>query len=197
VKPGDLQQFAASGALGALDAQDAAMFEGLAARPEFRDEVRAFRETMTAAVVARVQPRVPPVGVRERLLERVRATPQRPPPPVASRGFDYVLDSPEGWQATPFEGTEVKVLASNAPENYRVVLVRLAPGTTFPRHIHAAGPEECFIVSGDLLTDGRTLGPGDYIHAPSGTDHAPVKSERGCVLLIVEPVDGAEIPTVI
>lgn len=95
---------------------------------------------------------------------------------------------------TPIPGLKLKILSVNEREGYRVVLAQLAPGARFPRHIHKTGPEELFIVSGDLETEGRTLRAGDFLHAESGTDHGGLCSPHGCVALLVEPVGGPEIP---
>jgi quercetin dioxygenase-like cupin family protein len=63
------------------------------------------------------------------------------------------------------------------------MLVRMAPGTSFPAHVHN-GPEECFVLQGDLTIGPATMATGDYQYAPPGSSH-PVQSTRGgCVLLL-------------
>ncbi len=67
---------------------------------------------------------------------------------------------------------------------YQVVLAELAAGARFPEHDHSSS-EELFIVSGHLQTEGRMLGPGDFLHAEPGTHHRELISPDGCVALII------------
>lgn len=63
-------------------------------------------------------------------------------------------------------------------------LVRLAPGAKYPPHRHA-GLEHCYVLEGDLVSDVHTIYAGDYeINSPH-TDHLPVSSKNGCLLLII------------
>jgi hypothetical protein len=48
------------------------------------------------------------------------------------------------------------------------MLVRLAPGASYPAHTHA-GPEKLHLLDDELWIDGRKLVPGDYNYgAPGG-----------------------------
>jgi hypothetical protein len=50
------------------------------------------------------------------------------------------------------------------------MLVRLAPGASYPPHTHAAA-EELHLLDGELWIDERKLLPGDYYYgAPGGGD---------------------------
>ena len=51
-------------------------------------------------------------------------------------------------------------------------------------HDHSSS-EELFILSGHLQTEGRLLGPGDFLHAEPGTHHHELVSPDGCVALII------------
>ena len=84
------------------------------------------------------------------------------------------------------------MLAVNRPQGYRVLQAELEPGASFPPHHHGSGPEDLFVLSGDLVTEGKTLGPGDHFHAESGTDHRRLFSPHGCQAILVEPLVGPE-----
>ncbi len=78
-------------------------------------------------------------------------------------------------------GNSIKILRSD--EETMSMLVRLEPGTTFPRHYHPAD-EETYVVEGETWFGDIHLVAGDYHLAPKGTTHGEVRTETGCVLLI-------------
>jgi anti-sigma factor ChrR (cupin superfamily) len=62
-------------------------------------------------------------------------------------------------------------------------LARLEPGRAFPPHDHP-WTEHCIVISGDMVVDGVTFGPGDY-HAPhKGSRHGDLRTENGMLLLV-------------
>ena len=61
-------------------------------------------------------------------------------------------------------------------------MIRMAAGATLPAHRHG-GPEECFVVEGDLLDGEIELGAGDYVRHDTATDHA-ASTRNGCLLLV-------------
>ena len=78
-------------------------------------------------------------------------------------------------------GNSVKVLRSD--DETMSILVRLAPGSTFPRHYHPED-EETYVVEGETWFGDIHLVAGDYHLAPKGTTHGEVRTDTGCVLLI-------------
>ena len=105
----------------------------------------------------------------------------------APAGFRFRFEAEDDWQPHPVPGIRMKVLSVNQRNGYATLLLDVQPGTRFPAH-HHAGDEECFVVSGSVHTLGRRLGPGDFIHADAGTDHAELYTEEGArVILIVPP----------
>jgi len=58
----------------------------------------------------------------------------------------------------------------------------------YPAHTNA-GPEDFYILTGDLHVSGRALGPGDFHHADAGSQHAENYSVEGCTLLAVLTAD--------
>ncbi len=166
-----------------------------------RSEERSARSL--AADLAVSAPRVtPPRSIRERLLERVfapaqgaKATPE--PTPVqtwktwagAATGagappFAYAFAADAVWEPTGVDGVKVRRLFVDAESDRVAMLIRMAPGTSYPGHLHA-GPEDCFVVEGDLYAHDFSLTAGDYRRASRGATD-PVQSTRGgCLLFIV------------
>jgi anti-sigma factor ChrR (cupin superfamily) len=80
------------------------------------------------------------------------------------------------------------VLSLHRDTGYAVLLGKLEPGVAYPAHYHP-GPEDIFIITGDLQIGDRTLGPGDFHHADAGTSHPVNHSIHGCQLMAVLPVN--------
>ena len=89
---------------------------------------------------------------------------------------------PDWEEAAP--GIHVKILARNAENDSVSMLVRLDPGTDYPRHTHG-GIEELHLLHGILKVDDRTLHPGDFIHSEAGSVDQRVWSETGCTCFLV------------
>jgi len=89
---------------------------------------------------------------------------------------------PEWEQVAP--GIECKLLATDTETNRVSMLVRLAPGASYPSHTHA-GVEELHLLAGELWIDERKLFPGDYNHAAAGTGDERVWSETGCTCVLI------------
>jgi quercetin dioxygenase-like cupin family protein len=125
----------------------------------------------------------PSPEVRVRLLARIGA--EAPPLPP---GFSLSLASDAGWLPHPVPGIRMKKLSESRKGGYVTLLLDVAPGTHFPAH-HHTGDEECYVISGSVRTCGRHLGPGDFIHADSDTDHGELVSDEGCRVLLVVPLE--------
>jgi anti-sigma factor ChrR (cupin superfamily) len=134
------------------------------------------------------------------LLDRFVAWPAdvlRPPSPLQTRlalriaeetGRPVVEPPPRQWSEPDWEevapGIECKLLATDA-ETHRVsMLVRLAPGASYPPHTHA-GVEELHLLDGELWIDERKLYPGDYNYGAPGAGDERVWSETGCTCVLV------------
>jgi anti-sigma factor ChrR (cupin superfamily) len=102
---------------------------------------------------------------------------KEPMPPPARRWSE-----PEWKQVAP--GIECKLLSTDA-ERLRVsMLVRLAPGASYPAHTHA-GVEELHLLDGELWIDARKLFPGEHNYGAPGAGDERVWSETGCTCLLV------------
>jgi anti-sigma factor ChrR (cupin superfamily) len=67
------------------------------------------------------------------------------------------------------------------------MLVRLAPGASYPGHTHA-GVEELHLLIGELWIDERKLFPGGYYSAAPGTGDERVWSETGCTCVLITSI---------
>jgi anti-sigma factor ChrR (cupin superfamily) len=100
--------------------------------------------------------------------------------PVLPPGRQWT--EPEWEQVAP--GIECKLLATDTKRHRVSMLVRLAPGASYPGHTHA-GPEELHLLDGELWIDGRKLVPGDYNYGAAGAGDETVWSETGCTCVLV------------
>ena len=108
-------------------------------------------------------------------------------PPLPS-GFRIERAADDSWRPHPVPGIRMKILSVNQDRDYATLLLDVAPGTRFPAH-HHAGAEECFVVSGSLHTCGRHLRAGDFVHADAGTEHGELRSDEGCQVILIVPLD--------
>src|SRR6185437_14884009 len=98
-------------------------------------------------------------------------------PPPARRWAE-----PEWEEVAP--GIQCKLLATDAERRRVSMLVRLAPGASYPQHTHA-GVEELHLLDGELWIDERKLVPGDYNYGPPGARDDRVWSATGCSCVLV------------
>jgi hypothetical protein len=103
-------------------------------------------------------------------------------------GKPPVLPPPQQWSEPEWEqvapGIECKLLATDTERHRVSMLVRLAPGASYPAHTHA-GVEELHLLDGELWIDGRKLIPGDYNYGAPGAGDESVWSETGCTCVLV------------
>jgi anti-sigma factor ChrR (cupin superfamily) len=103
-------------------------------------------------------------------------------------GKDPVLPPATRWSEPDWEqvapGIECKLLATDAERHRVSMLVRLAPGASYPAHTHA-GVEELHLLDGELWIDGRKLIPGDYNYGAPGSGDDRVWSDTGCTCVLV------------
>lgn len=120
----------------------------------------------------------PPPALQTRLALRIAeeagTQPELPP------GRQWA--EPEWEQVAP--GIECKLLATDTARHRVSMLVRLAPGSSYPGHTHA-GAEELHLLDGELWIDERKLRPGDYNYGAPGEHDERVWSETGCTCLLV------------
>lgn len=101
-----------------------------------------------------------------------------------------------GWIPSPSGGVERIMLDRIGGEVARATsLVRYAPGSRFPGHVHGGG-EEYFVLSGVFSDEKGDYPAGTYVRNPIGTRHVPF-STGGCVIWVklwqFQPDDTAQI----
>ena len=200
----DAREFAALYALGTLPSAEASTYEqhlgeGCASCTA---ELRRMEATSSSLALLAL-PEVPPARLRERLLVRIRvktATTPEVTPQVwkkwegaggssassgeTSTGWTSVPAHEGSWEETGLPGISVRRLFVDPVREYVTMLVRAAPGASYPPHRHY-DVEECFVLEGDLHVDQSVLHKGDYQRAEAGSIHNIQWTEGGCTILIV------------
>jgi predicted ChrR family anti-sigma factor len=149
-------------------------------------ELAALRET--AADVPYALPDLNPhPRVRERVLAGLngqqRSSLEQPLP-----GVFVLRQSQQKWRKTPYEGVEYKILYVDKETKNVTSLLKLQPGAAYPAHRHAA-VEQCLVLEGKVRIGQIILECGDFEYADTGTDHAVVQSDNGCVLMLISNQD--------
>ncbi|MBI5435470.1 MAG: cupin domain-containing protein [Planctomycetes bacterium] len=205
---------AALHATGALEAAERARFAAHAeACGECNAEFEQHAATVATLDVLHVQDDVAhgrgaeaPERVRSALLAAIELE-RTPTPRAADAAFDRkwqrwsdtpgetiapglvnVASSADGFEEIGIAGIEVKRLSVDAEARKATMLIRMAAGTSYPRHRHAAR-EECFVLDGTLRVGASTLRAGDFQVAERDSIHEVQSTDTGCLLLIVSSQD--------
>jgi len=153
---------------------------------ELSDFLRSLQTGLEA--VARSVPQVaPPPGIKERIMAQLRVRARTFAMPAAA-SLRFLAAEETGWKALPIPGAFIKLLSLQADRGYAVLLGKLEPGTRYPAHINA-GPEDFYILTGDLHIGSRRLGAGDFHHADAGSQHEENYSIECCTLVAVLTTD--------
>lgn len=98
----------------------------------------------------------------------------------------------EGVSATAFEipgatgEFRIQILNEDMERGVVTSIVHLPPGGRIPAHKHQAGAEMHYVLEGDLIEKGESLGVGAFLtHAP-GVVHGPHESKGGARVLTVQ-----------
>jgi len=194
----DLQQEqAALFALGALSAEEQQRFVAqVQADPELRVFLASLQNTVDQMALA-IPQATPPTALKNKLLLRLQTGTNpvaRQPlaelsPARATPGLSFRLGAESsGWKQLPIAGAWIKLLSAQPDRGYAVLMGKLDPGVRYPAHINI-GPEDFYILTGDLHVSDKTLGPGDFHHADAGSAHQENFSVAGCTLLAVLTMD--------
>ena len=172
--PDDLQALALADAIGALDPDE---------RQDLEDRLAALPANLHAEVArlydaaVEISPTAisaaPSPGVRAALLAK-----------IAVPANHTILARDGEWVSTPVPGVRMKILAIDRARDRVTMLIKGEPGATYPAHRHT-GPEECFVISGSLVVEGRLLRPGDFHHAEGESDHGELRTDEGVEVLLV------------
>lgn len=186
------QEQAALCALGLLSPEEQERFVAeVRTNTELRDLLWSLQQALDRAALAGPLT-TPPVELKSKILQRVRASESarvQTPVPESGVGLAFSMaGDTAGWKPLPIAGAWIKLLSLERSRGYAVLLGKLEPGVRYPAHTNA-GPEDFYIVTGDLHVSGRRLGPGDFHHADAGSEHEENYSLEGCTLLAVLTVD--------
>jgi quercetin dioxygenase-like cupin family protein len=110
---------------------------------------------------------------------------------LESRDMDFFFQAlPTVAESVPWvplgEGESFKPLRFLGGNRGRVLLLRLAPGSTVPSHRHT-GDVHAFNLEGsrELIDNGQVVGPGDYVYEPAGNaDSWRVVGDVPCTVFI-------------
>jgi anti-sigma factor ChrR (cupin superfamily) len=160
-------------AMHALPANEASALEAhLATCEHCRSELEALRPVVDSFVAWPADVLRPSASLQRRLAERIGGA----LPPARQ------WSEPQWEEVAP--GISVKLLANDTERRVVSMLVRLAPGASYPAHTHA-GVEELHLLDGELWIDERKLFPGDYNYGKPGAGDQRVWSETGCTCVLI------------
>lgn len=178
----DAASLVALDALGLLDEAERLELErALAGSPDLRQEHQDLYE-VAAALPRSLALETPSPSVRERIAAHASSSLSRRS--AEREGELHFIERDEGWQAHPIPGITVKVLSVDDKTGVATLLIKAAPGTTYPAH-HHSGSEGCYVIEGEVLVAGRRIGPGDFHLADADSDHDPLYTESGATVLLV------------
>jgi len=150
--------------------------------PDCQRELESLRPVVGSFVSWPIDVLRPATSLQARLAHRIaEETGKAPVLPPARRG-EQTWSEPAWEQVAP--GIECKLLASDTERHRVSMLVRLAPGASYPAHTHA-GVEELHLLDGELWIDERELFPGDYNYGAPGAGDERVWSETGCTCVLI------------
>ena len=166
-------------ALQVLPASEVAAAEmHITACPECRREVQRLRPVIDGFVFWPTDVLRPAASLQAQLALRIAdETGKEPVPPPAPRW------SEPAWEEVA-PGIECKLLATDAERDRVSMLVRLAPGASYPAHTHA-DVEELHLLDGELWIDEKKLYPGDYNYGAPGARDERIWSDTGCTCVLV------------
>lgn len=157
----------------------------------YKKNIQAYNNLLSLFSVAILSDKMlsPDPSVKKKLFKKLRLK-NNPGIEIKTNAFEFRFSDAADWIPHPdIKGIKIKPLSLNNEKGYFMMLMKAAPGSEYPPH-HHNGAEECFVLEGDLLVEGKILGPGDFHHAESGSDHGALKTEKGCtLLLLVDPKD--------
>jgi quercetin dioxygenase-like cupin family protein len=172
-------ELACAYALQILDTNEVAAAEAhIASCPDCQRELESLRPVVDSFISWPTDVLRPATSLEARLALRI----------AEEDGKEPVPPPPQRWSEPAWEevapGIECKLLAIDAERHRVSMLVRLAPGASYPAHTHA-GVEELHLLDGELWIDERQLFPGDYNYGAPGAGDERVWSETGCTCVLI------------
>ena len=189
------QEQAARYALGELAAAEQQAFhEEIRTNSQLREFLHSLQQTIDRVSLA-VPSVAPPHELKNKVMQRLRgqagSAPAQTPGLAAAvppAGLRFLPGTDLGWKPLPVAGAFIKLLSLQADRGYAVLLGKLDPGVRYPAHTNI-GPEDFYILTGDLHVGEQVLRAGDFHHADAGSQHVENHSVEGCTLLAVLTTD--------
>ncbi len=103
-----------------------------------------------------------------------------------------VMAAADEVPATAFEipGGEgafrIQILNEDQAKGVVTTIVHLPPGCKIGAHRHRKGSEMHYVLEGELIDQGRRMGPGSFLTHAAGQVHGPHESESGAKVLTVQ-----------
>jgi putative transcriptional regulator len=176
--PDELEALVLADSVGALDSDERVELQARleALTPDERSEVARLYEAAT--VVALSVPQLdPPPHVREHVLDAARK-PGR-----------YTAWAAEAtWIDTGLPGVRARILSVDRARSLVTLMIRAEAGAVYPAHKHH-GPEECLVLSGSVVIDGRVLRAGDFHHADEDSEHGEITTTEGAEVILIGAIE--------
>jgi anti-sigma factor ChrR (cupin superfamily) len=176
--PDELEALVLADSVGALDPDERVDLQARlnSLTPEQRSEVARLYDA-GAAIALSVPEIAPPAYLRDRVL----AAAHEP-----TRYTVWAADA--AWMDTGLPGIRSRILSVDKARSVVTMVIRAEPGAVYPSHKHH-GPEECYVISGSVVLDGRVLRAGDFHHADEGSEHGEISTTEGAEVLLVGAVE--------
>ena len=90
------------------------------------------------------------------------------------------------FRATRYPGVAIHFLHCDRTTGHAAVLIRMAPGSSYPAHRHR-GAEELFVLQGAFRDANGTYRAGTYARFEDGTSHHPIALDDGpdCIFFAI------------
>jgi quercetin dioxygenase-like cupin family protein len=176
--PDNLEALVLADSVGALDPDERVELQARlhSLTPDQRSEVARLYDDATAVALS-VPPLEPPAHVRQRVLAEAR------------KPATYTVWAADAaWIDTGLPGIRSRVIAVDKARSLVTLVIRAEPGAVYPSHKHH-GPEQCFVISGSVVIDGRVLRAGDFHHADEDSAHAEITTTEGAEVFIVGAIE--------
>lgn len=138
-------------------------------------------EEITAALALTAPQVAPPPSLKARLMLSIRKPAGLT---EVAPGLRVAFQRDAIWKKTPFPGVTYRLLFADPSTGISTCLLRMAPGSVYPAHKHVA-PEQALILEGDCFQGSVYLQTGDYQLADGQTIHEPIRSDGGCLILVM------------
>lgn len=179
-----IDEIAALYAAGALSPSEVAEVDSRLSSgdTELADALRGFSRS-TEVIGDAAGEVAPPTSIKSRLMDRIKNKTGG-----SQSAYFFQTAANAHWDDIGIRGAKVRTLFVDRDRGIKTFLLRMEPGCQIPAHPHS-DVEECYVIQGDIFTNGKELRAGDYVRAAAGSEHEQSYSRNGCLLLITAGLD--------